>query len=934
MKDETPLVSVLVPVCNVEAYLRACICHLLAQTLEDIEIICIDDGSTDSSLAILTEYAQNDSRMKIISKPNSGYGDSMNKGLELARGKYVAIVESDDFIDEDALERLVALAEEHDVEVVKTNFYTHLTDQDYHEDPVLPNLQHCECGIVLDPHEKQEIFLTQPAIWSALYRRDFLADNEIAFLPTPGASFQDTSFNFKVFACAKRVYLSEEAFLHYRIDNANSSVKSLSKVFCICDEYAEMWRFLDERNLLAVLGKRLAQVQYGGYYWNLYRLTPNLQYQFYQRFLQDFQGIQKRGFLSEDHFDPAVWGDLSRMLEDGDKFFRDTLGPIEVATTFAVQVPSAAPKLLLKTLTRLAVGLSENDELICIVASYDEAIAQAINEAHVADARIFDGNDFCANGPFQVVSLEDVRGKELVAVSLDDLKVKTIAHLLLWIESGYAALTEPAIAASRYLVSELETDERPLLFPLLTWGFYGLREFTEGKLAGYPARIQKDLQPEVSQSKVALKDFVAAKEAFDGLADWAFGSFESYENPGNELRQVFSRVLVPLWAELLCSYDAMSFNDRVGFGEKPSSLDYPALVIAGDSTVAEDATVGTSSDVPDVTVIIPVYNAQDYLPTCLESVLCQEGVSLQVICIDDGSSDASLEIMEELAGVDGRLGVYAQLNGGAGAARNRGIDLARGRYLAFIDPDDYYPSSHALAHLYEAAVRNKAKLCGGSFISFLPSGKMKMTYYGNESSYTIREEGFRSFEEDEFDYGWIRFIYDRALFAQDGPRFPEYRWYEDPVFFTEVIDLVGEYYVIPEPTYCYREDYKKPSWTPVKVRDMLAGIAHNLEFAQGRNFDRLYTRLVDRIDHDYGDAILSQLDDEEVLLRMTEIQASLQIDRVAYLREQGCSAYLLNPLYYRICKERKTAVRRLADRIESSNLYEKMQSYYEQYRKR
>ena len=122
MSNHSPLVSVLVPICNVERYLRKCLKFLVRQTLEDIEIICIDDGSTDASPQILAEYAKNDARIKVITKPNSGYGDSMNKGLELAQGEYIAIVESDDFIDEDGLERMVTLAQDNDVEVVKTNF--------------------------------------------------------------------------------------------------------------------------------------------------------------------------------------------------------------------------------------------------------------------------------------------------------------------------------------------------------------------------------------------------------------------------------------------------------------------------------------------------------------------------------------------------------------------------------------------------------------------------------------------------------------------------------------------------------------------------------------------------------------------------------------------------------------------------------------------
>ena len=335
-----------------------------------------------------------------------------------------------------------------------------------------------------------------------------------------------------------------------------------------------------------------------------------------------------------------------------------------------------------------------------------------------------------------------------------------------------------------------------------------------------------------------------------------------------------------------------------------------------------------------ISVIIPVYNAEDYVLTCLESVLGQEGILIQVICIDDGSSDRSVAIMEEIAQVDDRLSVYAELNGGAGAARNRGIDLAQGRFLAFIDPDDYYPSSSSLAQLYAAALQNGAKMCGGSFISFLPSGEVRLSYYGDETPYTIKEAGFRSLEQDQFDYGWIRFIYQRELFSEQGLRFPLYRWYEDPVFFVNALALAGEYYVIPEPVYCYREDYKEPSWSAAKIRDMLAGIAHNLAFAQRNDLDRLYTRLIYRIDYDYGKAILDAIDDEEVLARIADIQGSLEVDRVAYLKEKGYEVYILKPLYYRVCAERKTAVRRLAEKLEASGLYKTMQTHYERFRKR
>ena len=96
--DAPVKVSIIIPVCNVEVYLRECIESALNQTLKEIEIICVNDGSTDGSLRILKEYAAKDKRVKIIDKENAGYGHTMNIGMDMAQGEYIAILESDDYI--------------------------------------------------------------------------------------------------------------------------------------------------------------------------------------------------------------------------------------------------------------------------------------------------------------------------------------------------------------------------------------------------------------------------------------------------------------------------------------------------------------------------------------------------------------------------------------------------------------------------------------------------------------------------------------------------------------------------------------------------------------------------------------------------------------------------------------------------------------------
>ena len=123
-------VSVLVPIYNVEKYLDECLASLAKQTLKDIEIICINDGSTDNSPKILQKYAKKYSNFVVINKQNSGYGDSMNKGLEKATGEYIGIVESDDFIESDAFKKLYELAHKTKADIVKTNYFYHSKDGD------------------------------------------------------------------------------------------------------------------------------------------------------------------------------------------------------------------------------------------------------------------------------------------------------------------------------------------------------------------------------------------------------------------------------------------------------------------------------------------------------------------------------------------------------------------------------------------------------------------------------------------------------------------------------------------------------------------------------------------------------------------------------------------------------------------------------------
>jgi glycosyltransferase involved in cell wall biosynthesis len=314
-QDVNPAISLLVPIYNVERYLEQCLESARQQTFVSLEVICINDGSTDGSRTIIESFLKADSRFRVIDKPNSGYGASMNEGLKAARGTYVAILESDDFFELDALERLHRTAQKYNAEVVKANFWLYWSvPQERRElfELVLPSM----ANRLVNPQEEWDIFYQKPSIWSALYSRHFLEANDIDFLETPGASYQDAGFNFKVWASATRAVFLHDALLSYRQDNETSSVNSPGKVYCVCDEYREMSRYLDQRpEKKTYLEAVKTKMKYDSYMWNYDRLTEELQAQFIVQFAEEFKQDRANGSLDGALFEPWKTDDLNAIIE-------------------------------------------------------------------------------------------------------------------------------------------------------------------------------------------------------------------------------------------------------------------------------------------------------------------------------------------------------------------------------------------------------------------------------------------------------------------------------------------------------------------------------------------------------------------------------------------------------------------------------------------
>ena len=184
--------SVIVPTYNVAATLDQCLASIEGQTHQQVEVIVVNDGSTDESLAIAHAHATRDQRVVVADKPNEGYGASCNRGIAMARGEWVSIVEPDDYLDPGAFAGMIAQATRvGSADVVKCAYWRLFEGADRQQTRVTCPYK----GRVRPPRqpfavgEGIELMLHHPAIWAALYRTEFLRERGIRFLEIPGAGW-------------------------------------------------------------------------------------------------------------------------------------------------------------------------------------------------------------------------------------------------------------------------------------------------------------------------------------------------------------------------------------------------------------------------------------------------------------------------------------------------------------------------------------------------------------------------------------------------------------------------------------------------------------------------------------------------------------------------------------------------------------------------
>ena len=205
-------ISIIVPIYNVEKYLRDCIESIINQTYTNIEIILVNDGSTDSSLEICKEYAEKNDKIKIVNKKNGGLSDARNYGLEHATGKYIMFVDSDDYLALNSCEVLYNAIKDTEFEFVTANFaFTDSEGIPWKRPMFSDKFQNTPLDI---EDYKKSFYLVNSAVWNKIFKKEFLDNNHLKF--EVGLLAEDAVFTTLAFLKAKKTYYIKDIVYYYR----------------------------------------------------------------------------------------------------------------------------------------------------------------------------------------------------------------------------------------------------------------------------------------------------------------------------------------------------------------------------------------------------------------------------------------------------------------------------------------------------------------------------------------------------------------------------------------------------------------------------------------------------------------------------------------------------------------------------------------------
>lgn len=269
--NNQPLISVIIPVYNVEQYLSQCLGSVINQTYPNLEIICVNDASSDGSLEILNQFAENDQRVRVIGKQNEGVSRARNVGLQSANGEYVMFVDADDWIETDTCEKALVAMYDNEADVIMWSYVSEYGASNspktifpdncvFERQEILNRLHRRFIGIVGEELEHPELADAICPVWGKLYKRSLIVQSGAAFIDLAEiGTYEDGMFNLETFFYANKVVYLNQCLYHYRRSNTTSVTSAYrEELFGLWQNlYQRMGQYIQEKNLPAIYNEAL-----------------------------------------------------------------------------------------------------------------------------------------------------------------------------------------------------------------------------------------------------------------------------------------------------------------------------------------------------------------------------------------------------------------------------------------------------------------------------------------------------------------------------------------------------------------------------------------------------------------------------------------------------------------------------------------------------
>ena len=780
-------VSVIIPVYNAEAYLRRCLESVTGQTLEEIEILCVDDGSTDGSLAILEEYEKRDRRLRILRRPHQGAAAARNAGLGAARGRYLSILDADDFFERDMLEKALARAREGGAQI--TVFQTDLYDD------ASGCFEACGYSILTDrlpgrdpfsPREIPERIFNIGCgwAWDKLFERAFVERCGIRFQNI--RTTNDMLFVFYLYSRAERISVLREVLAHHRVNVAGTLSATRERSWDNC--YLAL-RALQERlrrdGSYETYRRSFVNWSLNLLLWHMDTLQENcrrlLEIKCRTGYFQtlDILGKEPGYFHSREEYRR-----LCEIMERGRR--------VKVSVILCVY---NGERYLRECLESIGSQTLEEIQILCVDDGSRDSTAAILEEFAGRDRRaVVIAKEHTNAGDGRNLGLELADGEYLSILDGDDLFEPDMLRSAYEAAAGLPAPGEKAdVCLFRRVQFEdgeegvrdcpwtLKTEQMPQGRPFsprdcpdraftmtgcTAWDKLFRREFIQREGIRFQslsscndmrftfsalaaaARITT-LDQVLVRQRVGHVRFLARDieflwldffHALKGLKDWLTerGLYETFQRGYLNWALDFSLWNMHHYRESFRELIRQSLKRRIfrelGLAQAPpetffSREQYEEMREILEEGAGEKGTSGGWGPLrPRVSVVIPVYNVEPYLRLCLESAVNQTLEEIEIIAVNDGSTDGCPKILREYASRDRRIRVIDQPNGGYGRAMNRGIEQARGEYIGILEPDDF-ADPHMFEDLYLAAKKKRLDFVKADFYRFQhdPSGQLRLS---------------------------------------------------------------------------------------------------------------------------------------------------------------------------------------------------------------